>query len=312
MIYSKKILIWISSGFLCLTPVKGFTQNPENEIAGPKAGLNHSRLWFVTGSHLVAYSGTLIVLDQLWYKNYPRSGFHFHNDFPDWFQQDKLGHLAAGYLLSRFSSETFRWTGMDNQRSALYGALAGSVLLSSIEILDGFSEEWGASVSDVAANTLGSAMFAGQQILWRDQRISVKFSYSESGLARYRPNLLGSNLPERMLKDYNAQTYWFSFNLASFFPESNFLPPWLNIAIGHGASGMLGSRYNPDNNNNIDLPVFNRYREWYLAPDIDLTRLPVNNPWLKKILYTLNFFKIPAPTVEFNTNRGLEFHWLFF
>ncbi|HSV88036.1 MAG TPA: DUF2279 domain-containing protein [Bacteroidales bacterium] len=271
-----------------------------------------SRLWLVSGAHLSASTGALIVLNQAWYKNYPRSGFHFHDDLPDWFQQDKLGHLIAGYYLSRISSETFRWAGMDNNRSALWGSLAGSTFLASIEILDGFSEQWGASTSDLVANTMGSVMFAGQQFLWDEQRITIKYSYSGSGLARYRPGLLGSSLPAKMLKDYNAQTYWLSVNLSSFFPESNLLPPWLNIAVGHGANGMLGSRVNPYTHNDLPLPQLIRYREWYLAPDIDLTRIPVNNPWLKRLLHTLNLFKLPTPAIEFNSVSGLKFHWIFF
>ena len=42
-----------------------------------------------------------------------------------------------------------------------------------------------------------------------------------------------------MLKDYNAQTYWFSANLKSFFPEIKFTA-WLNVAVGYGAEGMFG------------------------------------------------------------------------
>jgi len=307
-----KFLIRLSLVLFCLIPTTGQCQTQENETKGQDTVLNRNRLWMVSAAHLTAYSGSLIVLNQAWYQDYPRSGFHFHNDLPDWFQQDKLGHLIAGYYLSRISSETFRWAGMDNNRSVLFGSLAGTVFLTSIEILDGFSEQWGASTSDLVANTMGSAIFAGQHFLWEEQRITVKYSYSGSGLAQYRPGLLGRSLPEKMLKDYNAQTYWLSFNLSSFFPESNFLPPWLNIAVGHGATGMLGSRNNPYTQNDLTLPQLIRYREWYLAPDIDLTRIPVNNPWLKRLLHTLNLFKIPTPAIEFNSESGLKFHWIFF
>ena len=44
---------------------------------------------------------------------------------------------------------------------------------------------------------------------------------------------------ERMLKDYNGQTYWLSANLKSFFQGSN-IPAWLNVAVGYGADGMFG------------------------------------------------------------------------
>ena len=50
--------------------------------------------------------------------------------------------------------------------------------------------------------------------------------------------LLGSSLPEQILKDYNGQTYWFSANLHSFFKKSK-IPKWFNIAVGYGAEGMI-------------------------------------------------------------------------
>ena len=53
-------------------------------------------------------------------------------------------------------------------------------------------------------------------------------------------DLFGESLPERMLKDYNAQTYWLSANLKSFLKHTN-LPAWLNVAAGYGADGMLGA-----------------------------------------------------------------------
>jgi len=308
----RKFIIWIGLVFLCLAPASGLGNPFEEEGFKQDSTLNRSRLWFVSAVHVSAFTGALVVLDHAWYKNYPRSGFHFHNDFPDWLQQDKLGHLVAGYYLSRISTPAFRWAGVRNNPSALYGALGGSLFLTTIEILDGFSEQWGASLPDFAANTMGSALFAGQQFLWGEQRITVKYSYSESGIAHYRPGLLGSSLPEKMLKDYNGQTYWLSANLNSFFPESNLFPPWLNLAVGHGAHGMLGSRLNPIAHNNSPLPQLTRYREWYLAPDIDLTRIPVGNPWLQKLLYALNIFKFPTPAVAFNTESGLTFHWVFF
>ncbi len=35
-----------------------------------------------------------------------------------------------------------------------------------------------------------------------------------------------------MLKDYNGQTYWLSFNVASFLPTNSGFPYWLNMSLG--------------------------------------------------------------------------------
>ena len=72
-------------------------------------------------------------------------------------------------------------------------------------------------------------------------------------------------LPERILKDYNAQTYWVSANLPSFFKETNF-PLWLNIAIGYGAEGMFGAVNNTWTDVNgveLDRSEIKRYRQFY-------------------------------------------------
>ena len=111
---------------------------------------------------------------------------------------------------------------------------------------------------------------------------------------------LVQSLPERILKDYNGQTYWASFNLKSFFKESN-LPTWLNIAVGYGADGLWGGFENKafDESGNV---TFNRmdiqrHRQWYLSPDIDFTKIKTNKKLLKTLLIGLNAIKIPAPAL---------------
>jgi hypothetical protein len=117
-----------------------------------------------------------------------------------------------------------------------------------------------------------------------------------------------------MLKDYNGQTYWVSANLKSFFKRSN-LPPWLNVAVGYGADGMFGGSNNigKDNNGTIffnrsDIP---RYRQWYLAPDINLTKIKTKNKVLKTTFFLLNSLKFPTPSIGFS-RKGVEWNWIHF
>jgi uncharacterized protein YfiM (DUF2279 family) len=298
---------------LCLAPFGGKASVPDSLYKSPSdASQNAIRTYAVAGTQVAAYTLSLVALNQAWYKDFPKSSFHFHNDLPDWFQQDKLGHFTSTYHISRITSATYNWAGLSNNRSAWIGALSGTALLTAVEIFDGFSAEWGFSVADAVANKLGAALFLTQQLTWQEQRFIAKYSYSHSGLAYYRPSILGSNLAEYMLKDYNGQTFWLSMNLSStFFPDSK-LPQWLNLAIGHGAYGMLGSIENPHFVNGTPMPALERYRQWYIAPDIDLSRIPVQSPWLKAVLSGLNFFKFPAPAIEYNHIHGVRFHWLFF
>lgn len=309
---AKKHRVWCLSLLMFFTPFGGKATPPDSLNVLPVNGtFNKDRFYLVAGSQLVGLTGTLTALSYAWYGGFPKASFHFHNDMPDWFQQDKLGHLVSAYHMSRISSGLFYWAGCNNSKGAWLGAIASTGFLTAVEILDGFSELWGASLPDAAANTLGTALFLTQQLAWEEQRVILKYSYSESGLAKYRPSLLGGNLPEKMLKDYNAQTFWLSFNLLSLLPGSR-MPQWLNIAVGHGAYGLLGSRTNPAYYNEIALPQMERYRRWFLAPDIDFSRIPTQNPWLKAIFNGLNIVKMPVPAIEYNRLHGFSLHWVFF
>jgi hypothetical protein len=105
----------------------------------------------------------------------------------------------------------------------------------------------------------------------------------------------------RLLKDYNAQTYWLSFNLKSFLPARN-IPKWLNVSIGYGAEGMFGGyenlSYDKDGNVDFDRRDIKRYRQLYLSPDIDLTKINTKSKALKTVFEVFNVLKFPAPALE--------------
>jgi hypothetical protein len=53
---------------------------------------------------------------------------------------------------------------------------------------------------DIIANASGTALFVSQELLWKEQRITPKFSFHTTQYAQYRPNVLGSSLAEQMLR----------------------------------------------------------------------------------------------------------------
>ena len=54
------------------------------------------------------------------------------------------------------------------------------------------------------------------------------------------------------------------------------------------------------------------YRQFYLSVDLDLTKIKTNSKFLKTLFSTINFIKIPAPALEYNTKNGFKFHYLHF
>jgi hypothetical protein len=288
-------------------------------FGNPDSAKIRKRTLAMTGLHVGLYTGTLLLLNEAWYKDYPRSKFHMFNDWDEWLQMDKAGHVWSAYQLSRVSYAGWRWTGMPEKKAVWLGGISGFGFQTVVEILDGFSEEWGWSWGDFGANFVGSSLFVGQHLAWKEERISLKFSfhkmtYHDPQLNERSNELYGSSLPERMLKDYNGQTYWLSANLKSFCKQSK-LPPWLNVAVGYGATGMFGGTNNiwtdPETGVTIDRSDIQRSRQWYLAPDIDFTRIKTNRKWMRSLFYALNAIKLPAPTLMFSKGK-MTVHGFYF
>lgn len=267
----------------------------------------------IVGYSLAAtYGISMAGLYSLWYKDYPMSEFHLFNDNDEWLQVDKVGHFGSAYYLGKWGIDLFQWTGMERKKAIWIGGSAGFVFLTTIEILDGFSEQWGFSTGDMIANTAGSLMAITQELAWNEQRMKIKFSYHPTEFADYRPDQLGSTPVESLFKDYNGQTYWLSANIKSFLSPQSKFPAWLNFSVGYGADGMTGAKENVNTPESGNTTVYERYRQFYIAPDVDLTKIKTRSRALKTIFGVFGFLKVPAPTIEFNGNGNTKVYWLYF
>lgn len=275
----------------------------------PSDTLNSKRKNAVFISEAAVSSAALVGLNQLWYADYPKSGFHFINDNQEWLQMDKVGHFYSSYHLGRLGSEMLQWSGFSPKKQLIYGAGLGFAFLTAVEVMDGFSSQWGASTGDVVANATGTALYVSQELLWKEQRITPKFSFHSTRFAKYRPEVLGSDFREQILKDYNGQTYWLSANLKSFFKDSK-IPKMLNVAIGYGADGMIVGK----GENSLIIPDENqpKSRQFYLSLDLDLTKIDTKSHFLKTFFSVFSVLKIPAPTLEYTANEGFRAHVLYF
>ena len=282
------------------------SQSKINTFLKPSDSLNTSRRNAVVITETALATATLIGLNQLWYTDYPRSNFKTINDSGEWLQMDKLGHVFSSYQLGRLGANTLNWAGVSKKDQLLYGSTLGLGFLTAVEVMDGFSEEWGFSWTDMAANVSGTGLFVGQEILWQEQRILLKYSFHRTDFAQQRPDKLGSGFSEEFLKDYNGQTYWLSANINSFLKTKS-IPNWLNLAFGYGADGMLTGEAND--------PLFlnqDRTRQYYLSLDIDLSRIKTKSNVLKTIFDVFNVIKVPFPTLELNSKGRIKMHYLYF
>ncbi len=278
------------------------------EFFNPSQHYNSGR---VAGTIIVESAiGTVVTvgLNYLWYKKFPHSKFHYFNDNAEWLNVDKVGHATTAYNIAAIQSDVLHWGGVRSGTAALIGTATGLAFMSMIEIMDGHSTKWGFSKGDMLANIAGCVLYEGQQLLWHQQRISLKFSYHATIFPQYYPAELGSNFYQRILKDYNGQSYWLSFNIASFLPASTHFPQWLNVSAGYGAEGMVGAVKNPTEVNGKPVPYFRRYRQFYFSFDTDLYRIDGLSPLASTLLKVNRTIKTPGPTLEWNEVDGFHFH----
>ncbi|NQY68798.1 MAG: DUF2279 domain-containing protein [Flavobacteriales bacterium] len=268
--------------------------------------VNRTRLIGVIGVESLVYGSSVIGLSKLWYEDY--TSFHFFNDNNQWKQMDKVGHAFSSYTIGRYGMDILDWTGIKHKKAIWIGSNIATLALLTVETFDGFSEDWGASPGDMVANISGTAMLISQELIWEEQRIVFKYSFHPSSYAKHRPELLGSNFSEQMLKDYNGQTYWLSGNVSSFSKKETKLPKWLNVAFGYGADALVGGENNLMNDTLINE---NQYRQYYLSLDVDFTRIKTSSKVLKTFFRAINIFKVPFPAI-YMSKEGLKFKALYF
>ena len=221
---------------------------------------------------------------------------------------DKMGHMFSAYQLGRFVASILNWSGVGKKDQLLYGATLGFGFLTAVEVFDGFSKEWGFSWSDILANATGTGLYIGQELLWNEQSITIKFSFHQTAFSSQNPEKLGDGFLEEILKDYNGQTYWLNFNLHSFFRGNNLLK-LLDLSLGYSDKGMIGSSQVIDNQL---LKTNESFRQYYLSFDINLSKIKVKNSrFLTSLFDVLNVIKVPFPTLEFSKN-GCVFHLLYY
>lgn len=300
------------------TPAPGFYEkNIATLQRDSSKGINKKKLYLIAGVHAASYAGTMLVLGKAWYDDYSKTGFHLFNDSNEWLQLDKAGHAWTAYNIANYSTRLWKGTGLSRRNAALLGGFSSLGYQTILEFLDAHSAEWGWSWADIGANAAGAALFTTQELTWGFEKVALKFSsFPQRHDASLRPRaaeLFGRSFPERLLKDYNGQTYWLSLNLESVF-HSN-LPSWLNLAVGYGGDGMYGGFENiaVDKTGAVvfDRRDVARVRQWYLSPDVDWTKLKTNKKLVRTLFSLLNMIKLPAPALELRRGK-LKPHWIRF
>jgi hypothetical protein len=316
--------------FCCLLFRYASAQNKFSQFFIPSDTFNSARAWTGGLSVLAGYSAFSIGLYQAWYKKSNLNSFHTFNDAGEWYNLDKLSHSFNAYAQSAIIYNGTRWCGYTEKQAMIWSFSVSMLFQTTVEVMDGFSEDYGFSYPDIAANILGAGLFTIQQYAWHEQKFKLKFSafpkiYPDqliTGDQGHRityqqraKNLYGQAYFTSLLKDYNAQTFWLSFN-PGIFSETirNNWPDYLDLSIGYGADNLYGGYSNEwiSDGEHFSADAYPRKSQFYLSMDIDLQKLRIKNPFLRTVVHFLNFIKIPTPALELDSKGSLKWHWLFF
>jgi len=261
----------------------------------------------ITGSTL--FFGSVSYIS--YFENTEHTRFHFYNDNKGYLQIDKFIHSYGSYMASSVWYKGLLKIGIEKKKALLLVGMMGSVPFTPKEIFDGFSEGTGFSWGDMLANTIGPAFFVSQQILFDEQILKYKFSFSRSDYAGQANGYLGKTLLQNYFRDYNGHTYWLSINANKIFLKTK-LPDWISISAGYSANGMFGLYENINSYNGVRMPEIQRYRQYLLSLDIDWSKIRTKSKFVRIIFNGMNFIKIPFPTIEVNSKGQINGHWIYF
>lgn len=284
--------------------------------------LHRGRLYAGLGAAAAANVAAVAALSSLWYEG-ERVPFHWYSEgedvidrgwLDDWHteaQMDKGGHVLTSYHIARLAGEYGRWSGLSDRRAGLAGAVLSSVFQGQIELFDGRDRNYGASRTDLLANTVGAAL-GGAKIAFPEQTaaFNLKLSYAVSpyydrSVSPFAPARLVGNV----IKDYNGLTYWLAVKPSELGAPRGW-PAWLGVAVGYAADSIAHpvSGLGPGGG-----PGPEHRRQVVLSLDADVLRhfrhrIPA---WLRPVTMLLELYRLPAPAVEFTGGR-VRLHALYF
>ena len=251
---------------------------------------------------------SLVGINEVWYKNYERSGFHFFDDLKEWNGMDKVGHACTSYQLNKVSHTLFKKNNIKNPllKSSIYtfGYMLG------VEFLDGYSTEWGFSIYDVIGNGFGTFLYSFQESKLKRQPFKIKFSSTKTPYATCRPSLLGENRLQQIFKDYNGQTYWVTFNCNELNNKKIKLFDYVDFAVGYSIDGFTGGHNNPEIEScNCVISECNNLTRTYqfiFSLDLNTSKIKKNHPILGKFLFPFDIIKIPFPAFILNNSKNFK------
>jgi hypothetical protein len=287
---------------LCL-PAPSRGQAPATEGEGRRVRLD--RLVLVGGGAAAfRYLGFKYV-DRAWYQGKKLDHIRWLHDWSGetYLHLDKGGHFLGGFFLAQTLTDAYAWSGFGARPAALLGTLTSWAALLEIEMRDAYFDQWGFSIPDFAANTLGASVPLVHALFPSLRVVRFKFSYHPSRLYLERRERAAP--PERphtdhLIDDYEGMTFWMTIGVNPLLRgrAEAWWPDFLGLALGYGATGLHGSNVKSRGR-------FRRYQdlpdarpEIFLALDADARFLPGQHPLWQYLKEQFNWLHLPSPAVR--------------
>jgi uncharacterized protein YfiM (DUF2279 family) len=231
-----------------------------------------------------------------------RADFFFNNDWNGPFRdQDKLGHMYGGYVLSEAGRELLKAACVSDRKAAVWGTVYAAAFQLQIEVWDGTQARYGFSPPDLLFNSIGQGISLAHGLWPATSAVRPTFSYSPTmALRRTQQGLIPGEL--RPTVDYAGQTYWLSVDVDTLLRgrARRLWPGILRASVGHSTANWTNLQTGANEWAN---------RRWFLSLDLDPLRLPGQHPAWVATKKVLRHYRYPAPALEITTNGVRGIRW---
>jgi len=281
---------------------------PVSDSASPQASPTCTKTQSQVQAARIGVAGVFVGGNGLLYRYFKRawwSGeraphFFFRADWDEDFRdQDKFGHMFGGFHLARIGDALLRDACASKEHALLWSAAYAWAFQLQIEIFDGLYKKYGFSYADLLANTTGMVLAVEQNKHPALRAIKPTMSYHRSAEMRNARNIPGELRPSL---DYSGQTYWFSADVNALLPESarGYWPSFLRVSAGHSITDWIDPKTGAQ---------MRAQRKLLLSIDLDLEKLPGDNPIWKKLKRNLSYAHLPSPALQLTPRfEGLKWY----
>ena len=269
-----------------------------------RLGVRYDRLALVGSSGLAFRYVGFRYMDRAWYQGQKLDHIRWVNDWSGetYLNIDKAGHFFGGLFMAQGMTRAYTWSGFTPRTAAFLGTLTSWAALLEVEMRDARFDQWGFSIPDFVANSIGASVPLMYTLFPRTRAVGFKFSYFPSDLYTNRRDRRAAGHPhyDHVIDDYEGMTFWLTLSVNEILRGrlEETWPDQLGIALGYGAVGLHGenAKSTGPNRGYPDLP--DARPEIFLALDYDARNLPVSGTFWSSFKSQLRWVHLPAPTIR--------------